>query len=148
MSTRVLRTDDDRAAALTWLRSLKLPCTLSVAKGAKRSVEQNRLQRLWLNEISEQLGDRTAEEVRAYCKLHGAVPILREENEDFRDVYDRLIRPRSYEEKLELMAVPIDLPVTRLMTTHQKKRYLDWMWAHWTGEMGLMLTEPDWRKRS
>ena len=121
-----------------------MPYTVSITKGKRRSIEQNRLQRLWLNEAAEQLKEDTAEGYRAYCKLHFGVPIMRGENDEFREVYDRLIRPRDYEEKIELMRVPMDLPVTRIMTTGQKKRYLDDMWHHFT-ELGVQLTDPEGR---
>ena len=77
---------------LTVLRSTEAPFTVSIAKGRKRSTEQNRLQRLWMNEIAEQLGDQTPEEVRGYCKLTIGVPILRAENEAFCASYDEHVR--------------------------------------------------------
>ena len=40
------------------------------------------------------------------------------------------------------MAVPIDLPVTRIMKTGQKKRYLDDVYDHFTG-LGVRLTDPE-----
>jgi hypothetical protein len=105
-------------------------------------VEQNRLQRLWINEIAEQLNDRTAEEIRAECKLTLGVPILRAENEAFCEAYDRHIRPLPYEQKLALMAEPFDFAVTRLMTTEQKTRYLDAMHRHYSAQ-GVILTDPE-----
>ncbi|MCE8034596.1 hypothetical protein EKK97_13925 [Billgrantia tianxiuensis] len=106
-----------------------------------RSQEQNKLQRKWCKEAAAQ-GDMTAEEYRGYCKLHFGVPILRRDSEAFREVYDRLIRPRDYAEKLELMMEPLDFQVTRLMTTAQKGEYLDAMWTHFTG-LGFRLTDPN-----
>lgn len=123
------------------LTEQKLPFTCTVTRGKKRSVEQNKLQRLLLNEIAEQLGDRTAEEVRAECKLTIGVPILRAENDDFCEKYDRIIRPLPYETKLELMAEPLDFPVTRLMTMDQKSRYLDAIYRTYSAR-GIELTEP------
>lgn len=108
----------------------------------KRTLEQNRLQRQWLNEISEQLGDRTPEEARGYCKLTIGVPILRAENEKFREHYDRVIRPMPYETKLALMMEPFDFPVTRLMTTSQHTKYLDGIQRHFA-EQGVLLTSPE-----
>lgn len=141
MTTRILRTGADRDLAIALLQSYKLPCTVNITKGQNRSIEQNKLQRLWLKEASEQLGDHTPEELRAYCKLHLGVPILRGEDEDFCEAYDRIIRPHSYEDKLTMMALPLDFPVTRLMKTGQKCRYLDDVWDHFTG-LGVVLTEP------
>ena len=142
MSQRVIRTEADKATLIKFIEGHDMPCTVSVTKGAKRSTEQNRLQRLWINEIAEQLGDQTPEQVRAYCKLTIGVPILREENDDFREQYDRVFKPLQYELKIELMMEPFDFPVTRLMKTKQKKRYLDNMGQHFA-EKGFSLTNPD-----
>lgn len=131
----------DRSQCIKRIEHYALPCTVSIFKGKRRSIEQNKLQRKWLLELQEQ-GDQTAEEYRGYCKLVFGVPILRNENDGFREVYDRLIRARPYQEKLELMMVPMDLPVTRIMTTKQKTQYLDQMYAHFT-EQGFVLTVPD-----
>lgn len=119
-----------------------LPFVASVVKGCKRTAEQNRLQRLWCNEIAQQLGDQTPEEIRGYCKLTIGVPILREESEAFREQYDRVLKPLSYEQKMALMMEPLDLPVTRCMTTKQKTRYLDGILQHFSGR-GIVLTQPE-----
>ncbi len=110
-----------------------------------RTVEQNRLQRLWMLEAQEQ-GDMTAEEYRGYCKLHFGVPIMRAENEAFRELYDRYVRHLPYEAKMAFMMVPFDFAVTRDMDTNQKKRYLDHVYMHLTG-LGFKLTEPKQRNR-
>ena len=107
----------------------------------KRSADQNRLQRLWLSEAALQ-GDQTAEEYRGECKLRLGVPILRMENDEFREKYDRIVRPLPYEQKLELMMEPIDFPITRLMDKKQKTKYLDAMYRHFAG-LGMRLTDPD-----
>lgn len=132
--------DRDRVIAI--LKERKPPYLVSIKNGKHRSIEQNKLQRLWINEAAEQLGEYTPEEYRAYCKLHYGVPILRNEDDDFREAYDKHIRPHSYEDKLAMMAIPLDFPVTRLMKMGQKKRYLDDIYQHFFG-LGVLLTEPD-----
>lgn len=141
MVDRIVKDESDRKLLLRRIERQKLPFTVTIRQGSIRSYEQNRLQRLWINEIAEQLGDRTAEEVRGECKLTIGVPILRAEDEIFRREYDRLIRPLAYEDKLACMQEPIDLPVTRRMTTEQKTRYLDGVYRLFT-EQGLVLTIP------
>lgn len=106
----------------------------------KRSTDQNKLQRKWLLEAEAQ-GDQTAEEYRGYCKLHFAVPMLRWELPEFKEKYDRIVKPLPYESKLELMQEPLDFPCTRLMTKDQKSRYLDAIYQHFTG-LGMHLTDP------
>ncbi|MGQ7249549.1 hypothetical protein ACUN9Y_19725 [Halomonas sp. V046] len=106
----------------------------------KRSLDQNRLQRLWCKQAAEQ-GDMTAEEYRGYCKLHYGIPILRRDSEAYREAYDRVIKPLPYEQKLELQMTPFDWPVTRGMNKSQKTEYLNAMWQHFTG-LGFHLTDP------
>jgi hypothetical protein len=141
MTTRVIKTETDRAAMITYLSGCNIPCTIDIVRGARRSTEQNKLQRMWLNEIAEQLQDQTPEEVRGYCKLTMGVPILRSENEAFCEKYDRIVKPLPYEQKIEVMMLPLSLPVTSIMTTDQKTRYLDAMYRHFV-DRGLVLTEP------
>lgn len=142
MTTRVIDSEQDRDLFIRYVRDHRLPFTVDVTKGRHRSVAQNKLQRLLVNEISDQLGDQTPEEVRGYCKLTLGVPILRAEHSAFREQYDAIIRPLSYEKKMALMMEPLDFPVTRLMTTEQKIRYLDGIYRHF-GERGLVLTVPN-----
>jgi len=138
---RIIRNDHDLRMLVSFLEQRDKPFTVSVRKGADRTVDQNRLQRLWCNEAAEQRGDVTAEDVRAECKLRIGVPIMRAASEEFREKYDRIIKPHPYEVKLEMMAEPLDFPVTRIMTTKEKAEYLDAMHALFTGE-GFILTEP------
>jgi len=142
VNSRVILHDIDRDIFINLLKAKKFPYTVSVVDGRKRSVEQNRLQRMWMNEAADQLGEYTADEYRAYCKLHFGVPILRCEDEDFCKKYDEMFKGRfDYEEKLRLMADPWDFPVTRLMKMGQKKRYLDDVHMYFT-KLGVQLTEP------
>lgn len=140
MRTRAIKTEEDRLQAIRFIENHELPMTVQVTKGLPRSTDQNRLQRKWLLE-AEQQGDMTAEEYRGYCKLVFGVPILRAENELFREKYDAIIKPLPYETKIQIMMEPLDFSVTRLMTTKQKMAYLDRMYQHFRG-LGFILTEP------
>jgi len=141
MTQRAVRNESDREYVARLIQSRQPPFTVSIAKGAPRSVDQNRMQRLWMKEAEEQ-GDQTAEEYRGLCKLTCGVPILRDENENFRAKYDRVVKPLPYEQKLAIMQEPLDLPVTRLMTVEQKRRYLDAVHRMLTGQ-GIQLTAPE-----
>ena len=141
MPSRQIHNGVDKKAAIAWLETFPMPSTMTLTIGVSRSLEQNSLQRLWLNEAAEQLMEYTSEEYRAYCKLHFGIPILRAEDEGYCEAYDRIIRPLSYEAKLEMMSVPLDFHVTRLMTTKQKSQYLDKMYQHFSG-LGAKLTDP------
>ena len=141
MVTRIIKDAVDLAQLVGLVKARKLPFTVDITSGKHRSVEQNKLQRLWLNEAAAQLEGQTAEELRGLCKLTIGVPILRAENEDFREKYDAVVRPLPYEAKLAIMMEPLDLPVTRLMNTEQKTRYLDGI-SKLFAEQGVVLTEP------
>lgn len=143
--TRSVDTETERDLLIKLIQRREIPFTVTVISGRRRSVLQNRLNRQWMIDASEQLGDQTPEEVRAYCKLTIGVPILRAENEAFCEGYDRVVKPLPYETKLALMAEPLDLPVTRLMTSEQFTRYLDSVAKHWS-EKGVRLTDPEMLK--
>lgn len=143
MSTRIIDSEQDRSSAIKWLENHALPCTLNITKGRNRTNEQNRLQRLWMNEIAEQLGEDTAEYYRGFCKLNFGLKILCSESDEYRETYDKLMRPHGYEWNLAMMQIPADYAVTRLMTTKQKSEYLDAVWHHFTDNRGVKLTEPN-----
>lgn len=111
----------------------------SVSKKEARSNEQNKMQFKWFRDL-EQQGDQTANDYRAYSKLHFGVPCLRMEDEEFRAVYDSIIKPIPYEDKLKLMVEPIDLPVTSRMTVETMSKYLKSLSDHFLDE-GFQLTK-------
>lgn len=139
---RIVESEHDRGLLLRFIEGRKVPFTMTLTDGKHRTTNQNRLQRQWMVEISAQLGDQTPEEVRGYCKLSFGVPILRAENGAFRALYDRLVKPMAYQDKIDMMKEPFDFGVTRIMTTRQKKAYLDAVHRHFS-EQGLVLTNPD-----
>lgn len=142
MTDRIIETEHDRQMLIRFIERQKLPFTASLTAGKHRTYHQNKLQRKWMTEIAEQVGGWTAEEARAWCKLHIGVPLLRDENEAFRQRYDQVVKPMPYEQKLLMMAEPLDLPVTRIMTTKQKTAYLDTVFRLFS-EKGIVLTVPE-----
>lgn len=142
MVTRILRSVEDVEPLGRFLASHpKFPLTVTITKGAARSHMQNRLAQRWFSDVARQIEGETHEDVRAYCKLHFGVPILRAENEAFRQSYDRTMKGLPYEAKLEAIKA-FDLPVTRLMTVKQMTAFMDEMQRHWSG-MGMNLTDPE-----
>lgn len=142
MVSRTVMNEQQADTLMAYLRNAPMPFTVTVNPGKLRSTEQNKLQRKWVLEVSEQRQDITPEEVRGHAKLHFGVPILRNENEAWRVEYDQIIKPLPYEHKLRLMMEPFDFGVTRVMTTKQKTQYLDAMHRHWS-EQGVILTSPE-----
>ena len=139
MTSRVITNTIDLAALVRFIETRPMPFTIEIVPGKRRSIEQNKLQRRVINTIAEQTG-QTAEEVRGYCKLTIGVPILRAENELFALKYDATIKGLPYETKLAIMQEPLDLPITRLMTTPQKTRYLDGVMRHFS-EQGVVFND-------
>ena len=132
-----------RSSVLNDLATRKLPFTLIIKDGRSRTLEQNRLQRLWCNEVSKQTGD-TPEEVRGYIKLTIGVPVLREASDEFREEYDAILKPLSYPQKMRLMMEPLDYGVTRKMTVEQMNTFMDRVFKHYS-EQGIALTQPEER---
>jgi hypothetical protein len=141
-NNRIIEKDNDRKMLIRFLEKKALPFTVTTTDGKHRTSDQNKLQRLWVMEIAQQLGDQTPEEIRGYCKLTFGVPILRAENEAFRAAYDTIVKPLDYQSKLRLMMEPFDFGVTRIMTTRQKTAYLDAIHRHFS-EQGIILTNPE-----
>lgn len=146
MASRLIHTEYERKMLIKRIETQKLPFTVEITTGRHRTVAQNKLQRRWMQEAAEQMGE-SAEYWRGYAKLTIGVPILRAENEEFRARYDAVVRPLPYEQKLAIMMEPLDLPVTRLMTTAQKTAYLDQVFKHFS-EQGVVLTIPEDLRRA
>lgn len=142
MVQRIVEDDFGKKLLVAFIERHETPFTVNISTGGRRSIAQNRLQRLWLQEIAEQLPDENAEGWRAYCKLHFGVPILRDADEVFREHYDRVVKPLPYATKLECMKTGVDLPVTSRMNTKQLTQYLDDMHRHFSG-LGVVLTIPE-----
>lgn len=87
---------------------------------AKRSNAQNALLHAWYGQIADALPEDDAMGWKCYCKLHHGVPILRAEDEEFRETYDAAIKGLRYEQKLHVMRI---LPVTSLMNKDQLSKY-------------------------
>ena len=142
MTSRVINSASERDSFIELLKHKKTPYTVSVKNGRDRSLEQNRLMWMWMNEAADQLCEYTANEYQGLCKLYLGVPILYGEDDDYREWFDAEVTPKSYEEQVKMMTPPYCVPVTSLMKTGQFKRFLDVVYAHFT-DKGVQLTEPN-----
>lgn len=114
--------------------------TVSVNAGKGRSLDQNAISHAWYAQVARELREDDERGVKRFCKLHFGVPILRAEDDEFRQVYDGAIRERlSYEDKLAAMDI---LPVTSRMTTAQLSRYMEDVQAHYS-KHGVTLGFPE-----
>ncbi|PJM69168.1 recombination protein NinB [Achromobacter ruhlandii] len=85
-----------------------------------RTLAQNAFSHAWYEEIAQALPEDDELGWKCYCKLHHGVPILRAEDEAFREAYDGAIKGLSYERKLMVMRY---FPVTSLMNVAQLTKY-------------------------
>ena len=113
---------------------------VNVAKYVRsRTGEQNALAFAWYAEVASAVQQESPRDVRRYCKLHHGVPIMRMQDEEFRDAYDVVIKPLAYELKLIAMD---HWPVTSLMDTVQLSQYLDAIHDDYE-KQGIDLEWPD-----
>jgi len=105
----------------------------------KRSLDQNALAFAIYTQIAEQVQDQSISDVRRECKLVHGIPILRRDDAEFAELYDKSIKGTlSYEEKLKAMEW---FPVTRLFTKAQFTEYLDTMIREYS-KQGYFLAHP------
>ncbi|OYV49304.1 MAG: hypothetical protein B7X10_02015 [Burkholderiales bacterium 21-58-4] len=112
---------------------------ISTKTGQDRSLPQNNLTFGWYDQISRELREDDALGWRCYCKLHHGVPILRAEDADYKESYDAVIKPLSYENKIIAMR---HWPVTSLMTKAQLSKYAEMVQADFY-ERGVLLSFPE-----
>lgn len=93
---------------------------VSIKTGKDRSMPQNNFTHAWYEQLARELREDDATGWKCYCKLHHGVPILRAEDEEFRETYDSVIKHLTYEQKLTAMRC---WPVTSLMTREQLTKY-------------------------
>ena len=74
---------------------------VTIKTGKDRSLDQNAILHAWITQIANELREQTAAQIKAECKLVYGVPILRAEDEEFREFYDRAIKWMTYEQKLD-----------------------------------------------
>lgn len=139
MAERIILTPEELDLWIRFLLSRKLPITVSSIDGRDRTGQQNKLMWLWATEAAHQRGDVTPAEVQREWKLIHGVPILREDDEDFRETYRIAIKPLAYPQKLKAMDL---VEVTSRMKVRQMVRFLDAVGQE-CAENGIVLTEPD-----
>lgn len=112
---------------------------LSIKTGKDRSIPQNSLTHAWYGQIARELRDDDELGWKCYCKLHHGVPILRAEDDEFRETYDSVIKPLSYEQKLMAMRC---WPVTSIMSKEQLSKYAEAVQADFA-KRGVVLQFPE-----
>ena len=141
MSTLVINSDSSLQSVLGTLRQMYEQhryIKVDAKTGKPRSLDQNAISHAWYEQLARELREDDALGWKCYCKLHFGVPILRTEDNEFRDIYDGSIKGMTYERKLIAMKY---LPVTSNMTKPQLSKYLEAMQASFRG-LGVMLEFP------
>lgn len=127
MNTLVINSDTSLQTVIGTLREMYLQhryVKISAKTGKPRSLDQNAISHAWYEQLARELREEDALGHKCYCKLHLGVPILRAEDDEFREFYDNAIKGMSYERKLAAMKF---LPVTSLMTKPQLSKFLEAM---------------------
>ena len=104
-----------------------------------RSLDQNAISHAWYEQLARELPEDDARGWKRMCKLHFGVPILRAEDEHFREFYDGALKRLNYEQKLAAMEY---VPVTSIMTKAQLSRYLEDMQASFASQRSVYLEFP------
>lgn len=132
MSSNEFTYSGDTVSLNAWLRSKCQPglkYTLKLTKyQKKRTLDQSAQSFVWYSQLARELKEDDEQGWRRFCKLHFGISILRAQDSEFRQLYDKCIRQSlSYEEKLVAMDI---LPVTRRMNTEQFGMYFTAMQDH------------------
>lgn len=105
---------------------------LKLTSGKERSLGQNKMVHALYSRAAKRENGETPLSIKNYCKLTLGVPILRAEDDDFRETWDKNIKQSlTYEQKLAIMDF---FPVTSLMNTEQSSRYIEAVMAHYALE--------------
>ena len=117
------------------LSKYKTGQVINVKITEKRTLDQNALAHKWFGIIAKEQGE-TPLEVKNYCKLHYAVPILRAEDPVFNGFFKACIKDLTYEQQLKSMTY---ISVTSRTSTKQLRRCLDHIQKVYA-EQGIILT--------
>lgn len=136
----VINSDQSLSAAIGEIRSLYAKdrfVRISAISGKNRSLSQNAQLAVWYTQIATELRQQSEAEVKAECKLRIGVPIMRRDDEDFRAMYDRVVKPHDYETKIQMMGW---MPLTSLMSTKQLSEYAEEMQRSYKGTVELIFS--------
>ena len=145
MATRIIKNELQLAAWLDLLAAHKIPMTVSVVAGAKRSKQQNSTLHMWFGQIGKHTGF-TASEVKGTCKLDHGLSIMVRDNpawvEKWQPFYDPLQRAGDREHLVRLFEI---LPMTSLFSVKQMAELMDAVQVQYRG-IGVYLTDPELQK--
>jgi hypothetical protein len=127
MSELIVNSDNSMQDAFGIMRELYVRhryLKINIKTGKARSLDQNAISHVWYEQLGRELREDNTLGWKCFCKLTIGVPILRAEDAEFREAYDQVIKPLSYEKKIIAMR---HWPVTSLMNKEQLSQYLELM---------------------
>lgn len=139
-TTLYIKTPEQLSAGIRRIEAMNLPLSISISKGVQRTKAQNNTVYMWYLDAARAL-EETPESIRAQCKLEIGVPILRSDDHDFRQWYDKTFRPFSHQAKLEFFE-RFEPAITSKMKVKQLTRYMDAMQKRFAS-MGIVLRDPE-----
>ena len=109
----------------------------------KRGISANNQQHLWYGQISKHYGDRSALDVKNFCKAEIGLPLLLnsvEHGDKMEFLLDKLDYYRhGHESKMKLIQC---LEVTSLFSTAESKQYMEQMIYYWC-DLGVNIKFKD-----
>jgi len=109
----------------------------------KRGISANNQQHLWYGQIAKHYGDRSALDVKNFCKAEIGLPLLLnsvEHGDKMEFLLDKLDYYRhGHESKMKLIQC---LEVTSLFNTAESKIYMENMIFYW-GDLGVNIKFKD-----
>lgn len=138
MPARILRDDRDVKAWAAFVAAQPLPATVTLTKGAKRSLPQNSTLHLWIGQIAAETG-QTQAEAKAEIKLRFGLPIMERDKPDWVAKWHDLYHPLPYAMRLRLFEA---IPLTSLLTTRQAAEMMDAIQKEYRAQ-GINLVDPE-----
>jgi hypothetical protein len=134
----IINSDRALADAIGYLREAfgRSKFLRMIVREKVRSLNQNDQAHVWYEQVSLELREDTPLGVKCTSKLNVGVPIMRAIDSDFRAFYDKVLKPRPYEDKIEAMKY---MPVTSLMPVDAASQYLTDLQAFWGKRGGVKL---------
>ena len=99
---------------------------IQIQNATHRSLDQNDLSFELYNRIGQAMYGGDSDLARRECKLRHGVPLLRENDPQFKQIYDSVIKGQDYETKLKIMAyLPVTSRMSKKVFTQYANRVID-----------------------
>lgn len=141
MALRILKTEQDRERWVSFLNAQALPMTVSHAKGANRTKQQNATLHKWFGQIASEQGDSAAA-IKAELKLRFGLPIMQANHPGWVEEWSPLYEPLPYAMRLKVFEI---IPMTSLMRVKEMSEFMEAIQRE-CRTLGISLIDPEARK--